>query len=203
MTELFAVLGITILAVISPGGDFAIVSRNSYLYGKRAGILTALGIATAIWLHVTYNIIGVSLLLQRSPILLNSVKIAGACYLIYLGWQTYHHRLQLANEQQNTQITDRLAFKNGFITNALNPKTTLFVLSLFSQVISTETPLWLELVYGGYISFVHFAWFALVAIFLSSSVIRQRLLAKQQYVNRTIGILLAGLGCLVLFSAFN
>ena len=50
MQELFAVAAITLLAVVSPGGDFAMVTRNSYLYGRRAGIFTAIGIAAAVWI---------------------------------------------------------------------------------------------------------------------------------------------------------
>ena len=49
MTELFAVIGITLLAVISPGPDFAMVSRNSLLLSRRAGVLTAIGIGTALF----------------------------------------------------------------------------------------------------------------------------------------------------------
>ena len=58
MQELFAVAAITLLAVVSPGGDFAMVTRNSYLYGRRAGIFTAIGIAAAVWIHVGYTLLG-------------------------------------------------------------------------------------------------------------------------------------------------
>ena len=91
MQEFGLVLAITVLAVISPGGDFAMVTRNSYLHGRMAGIYTAIGIALAIWLHVAYSILGVRLLLQTSPILLQMVKTIGALYLLYIAWQTWQH----------------------------------------------------------------------------------------------------------------
>lgn len=54
MGELIAVAGITLLAVISPGADFAIVTKNSYLYGRKIGVLTALGISLSVLFHAAY-----------------------------------------------------------------------------------------------------------------------------------------------------
>lgn len=92
MQELFAVAAITLLAVVSPGGDFAMVTRNSYLYGRRAGIFTAIGIAAAVWIHVGYTLLGVSILLLQSPNLFHAVKLLGAAYLVYIGYTTFRHR---------------------------------------------------------------------------------------------------------------
>ena len=55
MEELIAVIAITILAVISPGADFAIVTKNSYLYGRKTGICTAWGISLGVLVHVAYT----------------------------------------------------------------------------------------------------------------------------------------------------
>ncbi|MBP8876004.1 MAG: LysE family translocator, partial [Neisseria sp.] len=137
MQELFAVAAITLLAVVSPGGDFAMVTRNSYLYGRRAGIFTAIGIAAAVWIHVGYTLLGVSILLLQSPNLFHAVKLLGAAYLVYIGYTTFRHRPVSAAMQAGGQaIGDWAAFKNGLATNALNPKTTLFVLSTFTQIVS-------------------------------------------------------------------
>lgn len=202
MNELLAVMTITILAVISPGGDFAMTTRNSYLYGKRAGLLTALGIASAVWLHVAYTLLGVSLLLQQSPWLFNLVKILGALYLIYIGISTFRHRPIAADfNGKSAVLSDQQAFKQGFITNALNPKTTLFVLSTFTQIVNPHTPLWLQIGYGAFMSFAHLIWFGLVAIMLSTPRIRNHLLSKQVYVNRIIGVILSVLGAMLLFSS--
>ncbi len=58
MTELLAVVAITLFAVISPGPDFAMVSRNSLLLSRRTGVLTAIGIAAGVCVHVTYTLLG-------------------------------------------------------------------------------------------------------------------------------------------------
>jgi threonine/homoserine/homoserine lactone efflux protein len=85
MTELLAVVTITILAVISPGPDFAMVTRNSLLLSRRAGLLTALGIGGGVLVHVAYTILGVGILIQQSIWLFNALKLVGAAYLIWLG----------------------------------------------------------------------------------------------------------------------
>ncbi|WP_166800768.1 LysE family transporter, partial [Pseudomonas aeruginosa] len=78
MTELLAFLTITVLAVISPGADFAMVSRNSLLYSRRAGLLTALGIGAGVTVHVGYSILGVGVLVRESLALFTALKLAGA-----------------------------------------------------------------------------------------------------------------------------
>lgn len=77
MTELLAVVAITFFAVISPGPDFAMVSRNSLLLSRRSGVLTALGIGAGVCVHVTYTLLGVGLLIQQSLWLFNLIKLAG------------------------------------------------------------------------------------------------------------------------------
>lgn len=85
MTELIAVITITVLAVISPGPDFAMVTRNSLMLSRRAGVQTALGIGMGVLVHVAYTLVGVGLLIQQSLWLFNAIKLAGAGYLVYLG----------------------------------------------------------------------------------------------------------------------
>lgn len=66
MTELLAVITITLVAVISPGPDFAMVTRNSLMRSRRAGVLTAWGIGLGVLVHVAYTLVGVGLLIQQS-----------------------------------------------------------------------------------------------------------------------------------------
>ena len=75
MNEIIAIAIITLLAVISPGADFALVSRNSYLYGRKQGIYTAYGIACAVWIHISYSVLGLSFLKHyiSEPIAYHSV----------------------------------------------------------------------------------------------------------------------------------
>ncbi|WP_330960394.1 LysE family translocator [Photobacterium sp. 53610] len=195
MTELIAVAIITILAVISPGADFAMVTRNSYLYGRKAGMLAAIGIALGVLIHVSYTILGVGLVISKSPILFSVIKIVGAVYLIYLGFNTFSTKVKLAIDLTETAAMSNFqSLRQGFFTNALNPKTTLFVLSTYTQVVNPETPLTLQIAYGLFMSFAHWFWFSLVALFFSQEKLRAAMLNKQIVLNRTIGGILMFLG---------
>lgn len=88
MDQLPFIFGITLLAVVSPGADFAMISRNSFLYGRRAGIMAAVGIALSCWFHVFYAIFALAVVQRLFPNILDVIKIAGAGYLIYIGAKT-------------------------------------------------------------------------------------------------------------------
>ncbi|MFZ6721514.1 LysE family translocator [Undibacterium sp. Ji49W] len=195
MTELIAVAIITILAVISPGADFAMVTRNSYLYGRRAGLLVASGIALGVQVHVMYTMLGVGLLIAKSPSLYFAIKIIGAVYLIYIGYQTFFARAVVSTEVDAGQSLNNLAaLRAGFMTNAFNPKTTLFVLSTYTQVVQLDTSLLAQFGYGLFMSFAHWIWFSLVALFFSDHRLRAGMLRQQVILNRFIGAVLIVLG---------
>ncbi|MBC8953640.1 LysE family translocator [Xenorhabdus sp. PB62.4] len=194
MTELIAVAIITILAVISPGADFAMITRNSYLYGRQAGILAAFGIAVGILVHVTYTILGIGILIAHSPNMLLAIKVIGAIYLIYIGYKTLTSKTKVDIDINSTKIVSIAAFRTGFLTNVLNPKTTLFVVSIFTQIVSPSTGIGLQMGYGIFISLMHLFWFVGVAILFSHQKIRSAMLEKQTVLNRIIGVILIGLG---------
>lgn len=199
MQEFIAVILITLLAVISPGADFAVVTKNSYLYGRKIGVFTAIGIALGVMIHVTYTLIATTFVMIYTPHILHLVKYLGAIYLMYIGYQTFTQKPTL-DQMTQTAIDSRQSIKYGFLTNVLNPKTTLFVLSTYTQIISISTPKIVLIAYGLFMSFAHFLWFALVAILFSSISLRQKMLAKQIEVNRIIGSILCLLGCLLFFT---
>ncbi|MCW3479807.1 LysE family transporter [Neisseriaceae bacterium JH1-16] len=195
MNELIAVAVITILAVISPGADFAMVTRNSTLYGRKAGLFAALGIAIGVLVHVGYTVLGVGLVISRAPLLFNAIKFVGAAYLVYIGYRTFATRSRLdVDLSGGAPISVFAALRSGFLTNALNPKTTLFVLSTYTQVVHVGTPFSTQIGYGLFMSFAHWAWFTLVALFFSHCRLRNAMLQGQVLLNRGIGTVLVGLG---------
>lgn len=201
MTELLAVITITLLAVISPGPDFAMVSRNSLLLSRRAGVLTAVGIGLGVLVHVGYTLLGLGLLIQQSLWLFHAIKLAGAAYLVYLGVKMLRTRPSRGvPEAASAPLSDGAALRTGFLTNALNPKTTVFVVSLFLQVVRPGTPLSLQLGYGAFISAAHVAWFSLVALCFSAGAVRSHLLAARHWIDRAFGGLLVGFGVLLALS---
>ena len=198
MTELLAVVAITFFAVISPGPDFAMVSRNSLLLSRRTGVLTALGIAAGVCVHVAYTLLGVGLLIQQSLWLFNLIKLAGAAYLIFLGIKMLRAQPETGEELASQPALSSLgALRTGFLTNVLNPKTTIFIVSLFMQVVQPQTPLAVQLGYGAFIVLAHALWFSAVALFFSSASVRSRLLAVRHWIDQIFGGLLVGFGMLL------
>lgn len=194
MLELFTVATITILAVVSPGADFAMVTRNSMLLSRRAGVLTAFGIALGVLVHVGYSLLGVGLLISRSVTLFNLIKYLGAGYLFWLGIGMLRARPAQPGASPTAPLTDFGALRRGFLTNATNPKTTLFVVSLFTQVVSPRTPLPVQLGYGAFMSLAHLAWFVLVALAFSSAPAQRAVVSARHHVERGIGAVLVCLG---------
>ncbi|MEW2413248.1 LysE family transporter [Streptomyces sp. NPDC046866] len=195
MTEVIAVAVITVLAVISPGADFAMVVRNSYLYGRPTGLFAAAGVAAGVLVHVSYTMLGVGLLIASSTALFTAIKLAGAAYLVWVGVRTFRARAELTVDlESKPQLTRVGALRSGFLTNVLNPKTTLFVVSTFTQVVGPETPVWQQAGYGLFMSAAHLGWFGAVALFFSNARLRERMLKAQKALNRAIGSVLVGLG---------
>ncbi|AOM42185.1 LysE family translocator [Xenorhabdus hominickii] len=201
MIELLAVATITLLAVISPGADFAMITRNSLIYGRKSGVYSSLGISIGVLVHVFYTLVGIGILISQTPSLFIAIRTIGAFYLIYIGYKTFISKnISFNNSEKLDVIGNFSSFKNGFFTNALNPKTTLFVLSVYTQVVSFSTPLYIQILYGLFMSFSHLIWFIFVAYFLSSNRLRVSLLNKQKAINMFIGIVLAMLGLWLMLS---
>ena len=193
MNEIIAIAMITVLAVISPGADFALVSRNSYLYGRQSGLYTAYGIACAVWIHIGYSVFGLSVLKYYLPNLLSVIQYVGALYLIYIGYKTFI-QLPVVEQSAVSFVQCKQAFRQGFLTNSLNPKTTLFVMSIFAQLLSKQNQMLSLIGYGVFISTSHLIWFMLVACFCSTPTIRNQILQQQKTINRLIGAILSCLG---------
>ncbi|MCG7570516.1 LysE family transporter [Pseudoalteromonas sp. CNC9-20] len=199
LPQLLSIATLATIMAISPGADFVMITRNSLVYGRRAGVYSALGVGLAIWIHVAYSIAGVALLIAQSVVLFTVIKYIGAAYLIYLGYQSlrakHHIALELAHEAAPSKALSAIsALRQGFITNALNPKTTLFFLSIFTQLVSADTPVAIQLVYGLIISLAHLLWFVLVAMFFSHFAFVHALQRYQRLIEKTLGVILMGLG---------
>ncbi|WP_313450892.1 LysE family translocator [Stutzerimonas kunmingensis] len=196
--EFMTVALVHLLAVASPGPDFAVVVRESVTQGRRIGSWTALGVGCGIFVHVAYSLLGIGLIVSQSIVLFNLFKWLAAGYLLYLGWRALRARpmsLDAADEVGTT--SDRSpwqAFVVGFVTNGLNPKATLFFLSLFTVVISADTPPWVQAGYGVYLAGATALWFLLVAWLFSRGRVRAGFARMGHWFDRLTGAVLIGLG---------
>lgn len=196
--EFMTVALVHLLAVASPGPDFAVVVRESVAQGRRAGSWTALGVGCGIFVHVAYSLLGIGLIVSQSIVLFNLVKWLAAAYLVYLGWRALRARpMNLeAIDGANAPVARSAwrAFVIGFVTNGLNPKATLFFLSLFTVVISPDTPLLVQAGYGLYLAGATALWFLLVAWLFSRGHVRAGFARLGHWFDRLTGAVLIGLG---------
>ncbi|RRV11713.1 LysE family translocator [Stutzerimonas xanthomarina] len=196
--EFMTVALVHLLAVASPGPDFAVVVRESVTQGRRVGSWTALGVGCGIFVHVAYSLLGIGLIVSQSIVLFNLFKWLAAAYLVYLGWRALRARPMSLEpvDMANAAVarTAWRAFVIGFVTNGLNPKATLFFLSLFTVVISADTPLWVQAGYGVYLAGATALWFLLVAWLFSRGRVRAGFARMGHWFDRLTGAVLIGLG---------
>ncbi|MDQ7985629.1 LysE family transporter [Pseudomonas sp. G34] len=202
--EFFTVALIHLLAVASPGPDFAIVVRESVAHGRRAGVFCALGVGTGIFVHVAYSLLGIGLIVSQSIVLFNALKWLAAAYLLYIGFKALRARPAAPGALQEQAAaparTPRGAFVTGFVTNGLNPKATLFFLSLFTVVINPHTPLLVQGGYGVYLAVATAVWFCLVAMLFSQQRVRDGFARMGHWFDRLMGAVLVGLGIKLAFT---
>ncbi len=197
-----------ILAVASPGPDFAIVMRQSLLFGRKPAIVTSIGIGLAIFVHVAVALVGVGALIKSTPWLFTAIKVAGACYLGYIGLQAIQAKKPTSDKAQQLEKTTESmllskAFRQGFITNVLNPKATLFFFSLFTGLISVTTPIGIQAIYGTWMAFATGVWFVSLSLLLSQKKVRSFFASSGYLIDRVLGVFLIGLALVLLFAKIN
>lgn len=199
--EFITIALVHLVAVASPGPDFAIVVRHSVAYGRRIAIITSIGVGLGILLHVAYSLIGLSVVIATTPWLYQVISYLAAAYLVYLAIGALRSSpggdspaVTAAKGKQGTgSMSDKRALWTGFLTNGLNPKATLFFLSLFTAIIDVSTPFSIKLGYGLYLALATGLWFCFLSYLLSTSKVAQFIGKKGYWLDRMMGVLLLGL----------
>ena len=203
MLNEFILLSIAhIFAVASPGADFAVVLKNTLNSGRRAGVMTAIGVGFGISIHMIYTLFGMALIIAQSEILFSLVQWVGAGYLLWLAWQGFQSRARQAGEHKSMlqlPLKSMQAFRQGFLTNVFNPKATAFFLFLFTNLVSPDTPFRVQSLYGLWLVFYTMLWFSFVAWIFS----RQQVLAWYEthghYFDWAMGVVLVIIALRMIF----
>ncbi len=133
----FSFLLAAVLLTLSPGPDILYVLSLSLRDGAKKGVVLSLGLVSGILVHTTLLAFGFSTLIRDNTNLYNVIKYFGALYLLYLAYKTYRATATLKINNHKSQKKNKLQlYKRGFLMNVLNPKVTLFFLSLFPKFIS-------------------------------------------------------------------
>lgn len=197
-----------VLAVLAlnatPGPDIAYVAGQSMVHGRRAGVVSALGVAMGGCIHTVLCAVGLTALIAASPSAFTAVKYLGGGYLIYLGVRMVLTRAMASDASLIPPlIATRTLLLRGLLTNAFNPKVLLFYLAFFPQFVSPDSTdkayafltLGVVCVVLGFINDVVIACLAAKA---SQAVTKQP--KVKMWMDRVIGMAFVGLGIRLMLS---
>ncbi|MFA5926527.1 MAG: LysE family transporter [Parcubacteria group bacterium] len=192
-----------LLAAMSPGPDFFMAVRNSLAYSRKTGMWTAVGFGLGMGVHISYCALGLAVIISKSILLFSAIKFLGAGYLVYIGIKSFFSKsphIEIKQEETKEDISALSAVKMGFLTNALNPKVTLFFLGLFTLVISPDIPKSVLLIVSLIMIVNTILWFSLVAVFFTQKRVRKVYERFEGVFSKFFGGLLILLGLKVALS---
>jgi threonine/homoserine/homoserine lactone efflux protein len=200
-SNIITFIAVAALLVISPGPNGFLITKTVPISGRKAGFVNIWGFVAAFYVHGTLSIFGISVLLVQSAQAFFIFKILGAIYLIWIGvkalinaFNSNVSKLAESTIKAKEIISMRSAFIEGFLTNALNPKVSMFYLAAFPQFISVN-----ESAINAYVlvtahSLVAFVWFTLMVSMLSRIKNVANNMLFKRWLNFITGIVFIGFG---------
>ena len=196
------ILAIHIFAWFTPGPLFVLILRNSLVYSKKTGIWTAVGIAIGNFIHITYVVVGIALIISTSPITFNIIKFLGVGYLTYLGIKTLLIKIDTQkadNTIEQKDITPFQAAKIGFLTNILSPKASLFFASIFATVMSSGSPFWVVIFLWVAMPLNSFIMASILSMIFTHKKVKFVYSKYQGIINKCLGLALILLAVMIAF----
>jgi threonine/homoserine/homoserine lactone efflux protein len=188
--KIFPVL---LVALISPGPSFVLLSNLSLSRGRLAGLQCAAGYAVSDLIFSVLTLFGLGLLVTETPGVMGIIKYAGGLYLMFVGYQilrTTFHTHTATNHHAPTIPSTKPFFILGLLTNLSNPKTIVFYASIFTYAIDTHTDALTKTLLSVYCCALSMLWYGFVAIVLSDLRLRARYLKRSHLINRGVGTIL-------------
>lgn len=167
LSEFIFLASAILLALLSPGPDFMVTLKQSINHDRKYAIISSAGISVGIIFHLAYTILGFSIIIQTFPMFLDIVRYLGATYLIYIGYKSFTSKSIKLEKDNEKKMTAQKAFMLGFICNVLNPKATMFFLSIFSIIVNETTPMYVQLLFGTFCVLINFVWYSMIALLLT------------------------------------
>ena len=188
------------IALTSPGPDTAIVVRQVSIYGRSAGIKTALGIGFGILFHCILAISGISLLIISNNLYKLIISIIGGLYILYLGISIFLSDLEITADEKKFRY-EKNSFIVGLITNIFNVKAFLFFVSLFSILVESLSGIYYFL-FPLYFSITSALWFIFISIVITHSSININIYTNK-YLTSVMSFILCFIGIFIIISALN
>jgi threonine/homoserine/homoserine lactone efflux protein len=134
-----ATLGAFLLTVaaliLSPGPDTVLILRYTMSSGQRVGLAAVAGVQLGLMVHTTLAVLGISLIIARTPVLFQGVAVLGALYLAWLGLQGFRGGVLRLGDGGGAPVSAAKALRDAVLTNVLNPKVIILFLALFPNFV--------------------------------------------------------------------
>ena len=195
-----------VLAVLSPGPDFIVVTKNALTYSRNNGFAAAIGVSFGALLLSLISILGLSVLILHSKILYNCIKLIGGSYLLYLSYVSFLSKKinYLKNDEQIISISSTKSIiksmQDGLFVSILNPKAILFFTALFTLISGYTHSFWVKMSYGLEVTILYFVWFIILAYLVTHSKVVNKLQRIQYVTDKILGVFLLFLGFDILLS---
>jgi RhtB (resistance to homoserine/threonine) family protein len=191
------------LLTLTPGADTLLVLRSVLSGGRSSGLATTCGICSGLFVHATLSSLGLSVILVRSASAYEIVKLAGAAYLIFLGGKSLLQAIPHPAVTQSETIpapepgnkTIALSFRDGFLTNLLNPKVAIFYLAFLPQFLRPGDPVFAKSIL---LASIHAAqglvWLGFLSFALAQAGALIQNASFRRWLEGISGVVLIGLG---------
>ncbi|WAJ69189.1 LysE family translocator [Catenovulum adriaticum] len=201
ITFYLTLMSVCLLGAMTPGPSLMVVAKNSLTGGRLHGVVSAWAHALAIALYALVTVTGLSVLMQKLPILFQSITYIGGIYLAYLGVKSLSAKGGMA-EQLSSGMQSSLcrSAREGFLVSLLNPKVLIFFIALFSQFIQTSQTTTEQAILVFIPLMMDGLWFSLIALLLTKPVVIRYLQDKALLIDRLSGSLLIILASKVLLA---
>jgi len=196
ISSILPLMIVMMFAMMSPGPDMFLLIKNAMGRERRVAFGSVLGICLGLSIHIFLWIFGLAVILQQNIFVYNIIRWLGAFYLIYLGMMAIFFTGNTLKIGSGSLIRKTLAqgFKEGLFCNLLNPKVTLFILSLFTQLIDPGIEFTHKLIFGAIIIFQCFIVWSLFISIIQSRPVQGFLARYSLVIERLCGLVFIGLG---------
>lgn len=191
-----------ILMAMIPGPNTLVVSYVSARVSRRAGLKAVGGVVVGSAIWVLLSMFGVGVLLLEAGMVYRALRWLGAAYLVYVGVRMLVAGAKSANSRRPAQ-GERSPFIAGLLTTLSNPKSAVFWTSVFVVVMPAHAPTWFYAAVLALIVAQSFAWYAFVALALSTDFARRHYMRFAQWLDRLAGIIMIGLGLRLAYELRN
>ena len=189
MNEFITVILLHLFAVMSPGPDYVLITRQSIRYGRRVALWSSGGIGVGILFHSFLAVTGILFFIASNESYLLFLKLICSAYLLYLGITSIINTSDFNKNRVENKWSNTNGFAAGMFTNITNVKALLFFITLFGVVLNGQTQGNL-MFYGLYMAFATFIWFSLLSYIFTSEVFKAQFLTFFKFFEKFLGLIL-------------